>query len=160
MNTLILLKFENNNRKSMLCGGNQRWILFPLYRGNQRQWGFSQINSSMKGRSAGVFLLVHVMMTSSNRNIFRITGPLCGELTGHQWNPLTKASDAQLWCFYDLRLNKRLSKRPRRRWFQKPSHSLWRHCNGLHRSWMKCIAFRTSAGMMMTVEWGYHLIWK
>ena len=40
-----------------------------------------------------------IMMTSSNRNIFRVTGPLCGEFTGHQWIPLTKASDAELWCF-------------------------------------------------------------
>ena len=28
-------------------------------------------------------------MTSSNGNIFRVTGPLCGEFTGHRWNPLT-----------------------------------------------------------------------
>ena len=39
------------------------------------------------------------MMTSSNGNIFRVTGPLCGEFTGHRWIPLTKASDAELWCF-------------------------------------------------------------
>ena len=39
------------------------------------------------------------MMTSSNENIFRVTGPLCGEFTGHQLIPLTKASDAELWCF-------------------------------------------------------------
>ena len=39
------------------------------------------------------------MMTSSNGNIFRVTGPLCGEFTSHQWIPLTKASDAELWCF-------------------------------------------------------------
>ena len=25
--------------------------------------------------------------------------PLCGEFTGHRWIPLTKASDAELWCF-------------------------------------------------------------
>ena len=31
--------------------------------------------------------------------IFRVTGPLCGEFTGHRWIPLTKASDAKLWCF-------------------------------------------------------------
>ena len=37
------------------------------------------------------------MMTSSNGNIFRITGPLWGESTGHRWIPLTKASDAELW---------------------------------------------------------------
>ena len=35
------------------------------------------------------------MLTSSNGNIFRVSGPLCGEFTG----PLTKASDAELWCF-------------------------------------------------------------
>ena len=30
------------------------------------------------------------MMTSSNGNIFRVTGPLCGEFTGHLWIPHTK----------------------------------------------------------------------
>ena len=39
------------------------------------------------------------MMTSSNGNIFRVTGPLCREFTGHRWIPRTKASDAELWCF-------------------------------------------------------------
>ena len=34
-----------------------------------------------------------------NGNIFRITGPLWGESTGHRWILLTKASDADLWCF-------------------------------------------------------------
>ena len=33
------------------------------------------------------------MMTSSNANISRITGPLCGNFTGHRWIPLTSASD-------------------------------------------------------------------
>ena len=36
------------------------------------------------------------MITSSNGNIFSVTGHLCGEFTG----PRTKASDAELWCFY------------------------------------------------------------
>ena len=40
-----------------------------------------------------------LMMTSSNGNIFGVTDPLCGEFTGHRWIPLTKASDAELWCF-------------------------------------------------------------
>ena len=39
-----------------------------------------------------------VMMTSSNGNIFRVTGHLCGEFTGPRWIPHTKASDAELWC--------------------------------------------------------------
>ena len=39
------------------------------------------------------------IMTSSNGNIFRVTGHLCGEFTGPRWIPRTKASDAELWCF-------------------------------------------------------------
>ena len=40
-----------------------------------------------------------IMMTSSNGNIFRVTGPLWGEFTGHRWIHHTKASDAELWYF-------------------------------------------------------------
>ena len=32
-------------------------------------------------------------------SIFRVTGPLRGESTGNRWIPLTKASDAELYCF-------------------------------------------------------------
>ena len=39
------------------------------------------------------------MMTSSNGTIFRVTDLLCGEFTGDRWIPLTKSSDAELWCF-------------------------------------------------------------
>ena len=39
------------------------------------------------------------MMTSSNGNIFRVTGHLCGEFPGPRWIPHTKASDAELGCF-------------------------------------------------------------
>ena len=35
----------------------------------------------------------------TNGNIFRVTGHLCWELTGHRWILHTKASDAELWCF-------------------------------------------------------------
>ena len=39
------------------------------------------------------------MITYSNGNIFRVTGPLYGELIGYRWIPTTKASDTELWCF-------------------------------------------------------------
>ena len=55
----------------------------------------------------------------------RVRGLLCGEFTGHRWNPLTKASDAELWCF--LWSPPELS---RRRLFGTPLRSLWLHCNG------------------------------
>ena len=38
------------------------------------------------------------MMTSSTGNILRVSGPLCGEFTGHRWIPLKNASDTELWC--------------------------------------------------------------
>ena len=43
--------------------------------------------------------IITIMMTSSNGNLFRVTGPLCGVFTGHRWIPSTKASDAEFWCF-------------------------------------------------------------
>ena len=38
-------------------------------------------------------------MTSSNGNLFHVTGPLCGEFTGHRWIPLTRPVTRELWCF-------------------------------------------------------------
>ena len=68
-------------------------------------------------------------MTSSNGNILRVTGPLCGEFTGLRWIPRTKASDAELWYFLWFCLIKRLSKHSRGWCFETLSRPLWRHCN-------------------------------
>ena len=70
------------------------------------------------------------MMTSSNGNIFHVTGPLCGEITGHRWILLTKPSNPELWCFSLIfAWTNGVSKQSRRRWFETPSCPLWRHCN-------------------------------
>ena len=63
------------------------------------------------------------IMTSSNGNILRVTGHLCGEFTPHKghWR-------RALMVFY-LILNKRLSKQRWGWWFETPSRPLWRHCN-------------------------------
>ena len=45
------------------------------------------------------FGFTNAMMTSSNGNIFRESGPLWRESTGDRWISLTKASGAKLWCF-------------------------------------------------------------
>ena len=42
------------------------------------------------------------MMTSSNGNIFRVTGHLCGEFTGPRWIPRTKASDVDRALMFSL----------------------------------------------------------
>ena len=69
------------------------------------------------------------MLTSSNGNIFRVTGTCCWEFTSHRWIPLTKASDAELWYFL-WSASERLSQQSWSYWFEKPSRSLCRHCNG------------------------------
>ena len=69
------------------------------------------------------------MMTSSNGNIFRVTGPLCGEFTGPRDFPAQRLVTRSFAVFFDLRLNNRLSKQPWGWWFERPSWSLWRQCN-------------------------------
>ena len=39
-------------------------------------------------------------MTSPNKSFFRVTSPLCGKCTSHQWIPLTKGQ----WCGPDVSL--------------------------------------------------------
>ena len=57
------------------------------------------IVGSIGGVGSATLLLCKFMMTSSNGNIFPVTGHLCGEFTGDRWIPRTKTSDAELWCF-------------------------------------------------------------
>ena len=67
-----------------------------------------------------------IMMTSSNGNIFRVTGPLCGSRGEFPTQrPVTRTFDV----FFDLRPNIRLSKQPWGWWFETPSCPLWRHRN-------------------------------
>ena len=46
-----------------------------------------------------------------------------------RWIPRTKASDAEFDVFFDLPLNKRLSKHSLGWWFETAPWSLWRQCN-------------------------------
>ena len=70
------------------------------------------------------------MMTSSNGNISALLA-LCAEnspVTGefHTQRPVTRSFDV----FFELRLNKWLSKQSLGWWFETPPCSLWHHCNG------------------------------
>ena len=80
------------------------------------------VKRTLGNRLIQLSLCMIFMMTSSNGNIFRATGHLCGEFTGHRWIPRTKASDAELWCL--------LWSAPEWGWwFEIPIRSLWRHRN-------------------------------
>ena len=85
--------------------------------------------SSYPGSCQTSFLRILVMMTSSNGNIFCITGPLCGEFTGPGEFPTQRPVTRSFDVFFDLRLNKRLSKQPWGWRFQTTSWSLRRQCN-------------------------------
>ena len=54
--------------------------------------------------------------------------PVTGEFPSQR--PVARSFDV----FFDLRLNKRLSKQPRGWWFETPSCSSWRHCNASGKS--------------------------
>ena len=69
------------------------------------------------------------MMTSSNGNIFRVTGPLCGEFTGPGDFPTQRPVTRSFDVFFDLRLNKRLCKQSWGWWFETLLCPLWRHSN-------------------------------
>ena len=88
-------------------------------------------------------------MTSSNGNIIPVTGPLCEEFTGPgeipTQRPLTRSFDV----FFEPRLYKRWSMQPWGWWFETPSSSLWRHCNGYN--WFLIDLFQLSGRHMKLV---------
>ena len=71
------------------------------------------------------------MTTSSNGNIFRVTGHLCGEFTVTGEFPAQRPVMRGFDVFFDMRPYKRLSKQWWGWWFETPSCPLWRQCNGL-----------------------------
>ena len=73
-------------------------------------------------------------MTSSDGNIFRVTGLLCREFTGEF--PTQRQVTWSFDVFFDVCLNERLSKQPCGWRFETPSHSLWRHSNETERTEM------------------------
>ena len=105
----------------------------------KKQWHFNQntldnfhttINWKWHLKILSAAILVGprcIMMTSSNGNIFRVTGPLCGEFTAH--SPHKGQGRGALLFSLICALNKQLSKQSWGWWFETPSHSLWRHCN-------------------------------
>ena len=62
---------------------------------------------------------------------FRVTGPLCVELTGHRGIPLTKASDAGFWwVFFICAWINGWAKNNREAGdLRRHRDHLWRHCN-------------------------------
>ena len=107
-------------------------VLFLLMMGKSRRYGMSPHYS---------------IMTSSNGNIFCVTGSLCVLVClgvcvrvcvcvcgggGVYW---LRPVAAELWCF--LWSPPRCSEKPRCCWFHTLSRSLWRHCNEAIYFWLR-----------------------
>ena len=83
--------------------------------------------------------------------LFCVTGPLCGESPVTDEFPTQKPATRS---FDVIRLNKRFSKKSWGWWFETPSRSLWRHCNGIN-LWKKfekliqskALALKMASGM-------------
>ena len=77
-------------------------------------------------------LYVYIMMTPSNRNIFHVTGLCAGNSPVTDEFPIQRPVAWSFDVFFDLCLNKRLSKQSWGWWFEMPSCSLWRHWNVIY----------------------------
>ena len=105
-------------------------FFFPLkfiHKKVLRKMHSQQVRSACFYWTKAHYHLILILMTSPNGNIFCVTGPLWGEFIGHRWIPPQRPVTRSFVVFFGLRLNKRLRKQPRRRWFETSSRP--RHCN-------------------------------
>ena len=105
------------------------WHLFADVNQLQTAMGFQNKMSSIDQYMERVAKKLVIMMTSSNGNIFRVTGPLCGEFTGPGEFPTQRPVTRSFDVYFDLRLNKRLCKQSWGWWFQTLLCPLWGHSN-------------------------------
>ena len=92
-------------------------------------------------------------------NIFRVNGPLCGEFTGLSEFPTQRPMTRSFDVFFDLRMNKRLSKQPWGWWFETPSWSLWRQCNDFHVRQSNSLLQWLSVNAYLVCQKLYECIW-
>ena len=99
--------FQNCDRLDSVNFSFNRLEYFPNISYISDTIGYFDLSYNMIGETGSL------MMTSSDGNIFRVTGPLCGEITGPGEIPAQRPVTRSFDVFFHLRLNKRLSKQPR-----------------------------------------------
>ena len=105
-------------------------ISMALYKTVVSQVRYQRVYANFAlGHYYDTMILLYFMMTSSNGTFSALlalcegNSPVTDEFPTQR--PVTRSFDV----FFDLRLNKRLSKQSWCWWFGTPSRSLWRHCN-------------------------------
>ena len=158
---------------------------YHFARGLCHQWRKSKLTTSTSGgddtisskwhlRFSGYDTISHISLLYTNpwwRHQMEIFSALLARCAGNSpvtcefpaQRPVTRSFDV----FYDLRLNRRLSKQSGGWWFETPSRSLWRHRNGFwysaqlrycmqhcntERFWYGTILYTTLNPHMATVE--------
>ena len=86
---LYIRKMANQTHMMTSSNGNNFPCNWPFWRGFHRP----PVNSPHKGKWRRSLMFV------IKWKIIRVIVPLWGKSTGPRWIPLTKASDAELWCF-------------------------------------------------------------
>ena len=84
-------------------------VLPPTFHSTRPSAHFEKIRTSDTHNS---YIITKFMMTSSNGNIFRVTGHLCREFTGPGEFPAQRPVTRSFDVFFDLRLNKQFCKQP------------------------------------------------
>ena len=88
-----------------------------------QRWKFIRLLIKKNETPWHVHLCSYFLMASWNGNRVRVTGPVTGGFPSQR--PVTRGFDV----FFDVRMNKRLRKQSKRRWFETPERSLWRQRN-------------------------------
>ena len=76
---------------------------------NYTCWGSDCSEPTIRVSLSHLLVFALHMMTSSNGNIFRVTGILCGEFTGHRWIPTQRPVTRSFDLFFDLHQKKNSS---------------------------------------------------
>ena len=117
----IIWQLRYGFKGSAMTNTSQMWLFMACdqsiteYRGNNLLFKIDHyipvpVGMGTRETETSLWASSHNMMTSSNGNIFHVTGPLCWEFTGHRWFPLTKPVTLSFEVFFHLHLNKQLCK--------------------------------------------------
>ena len=112
--------------------------LAPGCEGKSRTWLFPSHVTLKPISFHGVIQAIwgwDLMMTSSNESISALLASCAGNSLVIGEFPIQRPVTRGFDVYFDLLLNKRLSKQSWGWWFETPSCPLWHHCNALRNFW-------------------------
>ena len=146
----VLIGFDND-----LVPNRWQTIIYTTNNAVQRR-GIYALQGEMNQRNDADKMLEKFIMTSSDGNVFHVTGLFLRESTGHRLLPSQGWVTRGVDVFFDVRLNKRLSKQSRYWLFDTSRRSLWRHCYCKCQCWLLTLlmsrAYKPTSDRLMMVK--------